>query len=100
MGLPKGMTNNPNGRPKGAVDKVNRDLRAKVNQLIEVNFETIQTDIDNLEGKDRLMFIEKLLKYCLPTLQSVESKTDLSGLTDSQLDLIINAINLQDDGND
>lgn len=96
MGLKKGMTNNKSGRPKGSRNKYTVDLREKVNELIEVNFETIQTDIDSLESRDRLMFIEKLLKYCLPTLQSVESKTDFSELTDSQLEQIINSININD----
>ena len=96
MGLHKGMTNNRKGRKAGAKGKLTGDLRNKVNQIIENNIETIQQDIDSLEPRDRLMIIEKLLKYTLPTLQSVESKTDLSNLTENQLDYIINSININE----
>jgi hypothetical protein len=96
MGLHKGQCNNRNGKPMGATSKAKNDLRERVSALIDANFESIQTDLDLLESKDRLAFIEKLLKYCLPTLQSVESKTDLSNLSDAQLDQIINSINISD----
>ena len=67
----KGKTNNPNGRPIGATGKLTGDLRTKVNQIIENNIGTIQSDIESLEPKDRLLILEKLLKYALPTLQAL-----------------------------
>ena len=59
----KPTTNNPNGRPKGVPNKVTADLRQKIHSIIENNFDKIQTDIDKLEPKDRLLLIEKLQKF-------------------------------------
>lgn len=77
MGLRKGMTNNPYGRPKGSHNKVNNEIRAKVLELLENNFNGIQADIESLEPKDRLKFLTDLLPYLLPKLQSTT-------ITDSQ----------------
>ncbi|HRG19195.1 MAG TPA: hypothetical protein PLP39_08900 [Flavobacterium lutivivi] len=96
MGLKQGMTNNKNGRPIGAGGKIATDLRSKINQIIENNIETIQKDIDSLESKDRLLIFEKLLKYALPTLQAQSIEIDLNSLSDSQLEQIINSINLNE----
>lgn len=74
MGLPKGRTNNINGRPKGTANKVTNELREKFTQLLEANFEKIQSDIDALEPKDRIKTILELSKFVLPTLKA----TDLS----------------------
>ena len=85
----KGKTNNPNGRPKGSPNKVSTDLRKWINQFIEDNRQQIKRDWKTLEPKDRIMLFEKLLKYTLPTLQATSITTDLSKLTDEQLDQII-----------
>lgn len=65
-GLPKGRTNNPNGRPKGSRDKANAELKKRVQLFIDTNFDYINEDFAKLEPKDRLMFLEKLLAYVLP----------------------------------
>lgn len=100
MGLHKGQTNNPNGRKTGVSNKLTGDLRAKVNQIIENNIGTIQKDIESLEPKDRLLILEKLLKYTLPTLQAQSIEIDLNSLSDAQLDQIINSININENGTD
>lgn len=97
MGQRKGQTGNPNGRPKGATGKLSGDLRSKINSIIENNIETIQSDIDSLEPIQRLQIFEKLLKYALPTLQAQSFDVDFSTLSESQLNQIINNINLQND---
>ncbi len=96
MGLHKGQTNNQNGRKTGVSNKLTGDLRAKVNQIIENNIGTIQKDIESLEPKDRLLILEKLLKYTLPTLQAQSIEIDLNSLSDAQLDQIINSININE----
>lgn len=77
------------GRAAGTPNKVTSDLRRAVSDLIERNWERIQGDMDALEPKDRLMFIEKLLSYSLPKLSSVTQETTLratlDGMTDEQL---------------
>jgi hypothetical protein len=70
----KGHTNNPNGRPRGVPNKVTTDLRQCITNFLEDNWEQIQRDWQDLEPKDRIVLFEKLLKYVLPTLQSIQNE--------------------------
>ncbi len=92
MGLKKGQTNNPHGRPKGIPNKVTANLRGRINDFLNENWQNLQKDFDKMDPKDRLMFYEKLLQYGLPRLQSTELKTDFESFTDAQLDAIINKL--------
>lgn len=97
MPLPPGKTNNPNGRPTGSVNKATADLRQRISAFIADKWESIETDFAALEPKDRLNFIEKLMGYAVPKLQSVEYVPDtdrlLDGLSDEQLDLLLSQLN-------
>jgi hypothetical protein len=73
----KNKTNNPNGQPKGVPNKINASLREKIASLIDNNWDKLQNDLDSLEPKDRLNFMDKLLSYTLPKLQSVALEGDL-----------------------
>lgn len=68
----KGKTNNPNGRPKGVPNKRNAELREQISTLIDNNWKNLQSDLDKLEPRDRLNFLEKLMGYTLPKLQNVQ----------------------------
>ena len=68
MGLPKGTTNNPAGRPKGKPNKTTQELRNLFQCFIETNIESLQNDFDQLEPKERLYFIERLARLVLPAL--------------------------------
>ena len=83
----KGTINNPNGRPKGKPNKSTDELRNLLQNFIDTNMETMQADYDKLEPKDRLTFINNLLRHVLPApLQELER------LTDEQLDELINRL--------
>ncbi|WP_262250092.1 hypothetical protein [Parapedobacter soli] len=103
-GLKKGMTNNPNGRPKGIPNKVTSDLRKAIADLLDGNWPRVQDDLDALDPKDRLAFIEKLLSYSLPKLTSttldakVETQNRLGQLSDTQLNILIDQIIEQNEG--
>ena len=98
MPFKKGQSGNKAGKPKGATNKTTIDLRKWINQFIDDNREQIQKDWKRLEPKDRLAMFEKLLKYCLPTLQSTSMDLGFEKLTDEQLDEIINQLqNPQDE---
>lgn len=62
------------GRKKGTPNKDTKELRERVSDLIDNNFDSIQADLDQLEPKERLDFLIKLLEYGLPKLQRVENE--------------------------
>jgi hypothetical protein len=82
------------GKPKGAKNKVNSQMRDLIQQLFDDNFERIQEDLEVLEAKDRLKFLSDLLPYLLPKLQSTthSTKIDLDGMSEEDLDILINRI--------
>src|SRR5688500_12541527 len=92
MGLHKGQTNNPKGRPKGKPNKATGDLRQWINSFIDQNRDQMQRDWKKLQPRERIFLFEKLLKYSLPTLQSTSLTADIENMTEEQLDYIIEKI--------
>jgi hypothetical protein len=82
------------GKPKGAKNKVNSQMRDLIQQLFDNNFDTIQQDLEELDPKDRLKFLSDLLPYLLPKLQSTthSTKIDLDSMSEEDLDILINRI--------
>lgn len=62
----KGFTNNIHGRPKGVPNKITTELRSMLNDFVTEQFDTIKQDFGRLEPKEKLIYYEKLLQYCLP----------------------------------
>lgn len=62
------------GRRKGVPNKATIELRQWISNFIDDNREQIQKDWQKLKPKDRIILFEKLLKYRLPTLQSIENE--------------------------
>ena len=91
--MAKFQKGNP-GRPKGAKNKVNAQMRDLIQQLFDDNFDTIQEDLESLDPKDRLKFLSDLLPYLLPKLQSTtySQKLDLDSMSEEDLDALINRI--------
>ena len=54
MGLPKGRTNNPNGRPKGKKNKITTEVRTWLKNLIDNNRAQLEKDLQDLEPRDLL----------------------------------------------
>lgn len=73
MGQKKGQTGNPNGRPLGSPNKVTMDLRTWIKNLVENSMEQLETDLLQMDAKDRWNVIEKLLNYAVPKMQSIEA---------------------------
>lgn len=78
MGLKKGMTNNPAGKPPGTKNKINSELRGMINDFLESKFEMVVADFETLEPKDKLKFYTDLLSYGLPKLQAASIDIDLN----------------------
>jgi len=89
-----GTSGNPKGRRRGTPNKSTEELRELLKNFFELNFETLQSDFDQLEPKDRLNFLLNLLKHVLPA-----PVHELERLTDSQLDEIISRLKQQQQQN-
>ena len=68
----KGHSGNLRGRPKGSVNKTTLELRDKLNNLHEKNFEYILKEIDSLTMRQRLQLNKDILPYISPKLSSIE----------------------------
>lgn len=65
MGFKKGNK----GKPKGAVNKVTQDIRAKFQQLLDgISVVQMQDDLMEMEPKDRMNIIAGLSEYIIPKL--------------------------------
>lgn len=64
------------GRPRGSENKVTKELRERVNDLIELNWETIQIDFEQLEPAERINLIIKFLEFSIPKLQRTNVTTE------------------------
>jgi len=58
--------NRSGGRKKGTPNKITSDLRTMISDFVTEEWENIKGDFKILEPKDRLIYYEKLLQYCLP----------------------------------
>lgn len=86
MAFTPGQSGNPAGREKGTPNNATAELRQFVNNFINGNLDRIQSDFDELDAKDRLAFIEKLLKYVLPRQLEANVQTfDLKQITGMQV---------------
>jgi hypothetical protein len=91
MGLKKGQTNNKTGRPKGAPNKVTTDLRKWVECLIDKNLKKMERDLKQLEPKDRLIILEKLMQYSIPKQQSISVEAQIQAEYGALEQLLSNA---------
>ena len=90
------------GRAKGTPNKVSSTVKDWISQLIDDNRVQIEKDIKKLSPKDRLQMFEKLMQYVVPKQQSVRADIDLSKLSETQLDLIVDELtkNINDESED
>lgn len=56
---------------EGVPNRATSEVRKAFKQLVENNLEGLQSDLDELEPKDRIRFILEMAKFILPTLQAV-----------------------------
>lgn len=75
MGQKKGQTGNPNGRPKGIGNKVSKELKEIIKDVLQNEFDVITETLQQLEPEKRLDIVIKLLPYAIPKLQNIESNS-------------------------
>jgi len=67
---------------KGVPNKATSELRNRVKMIIEDNVERLQSDLDNVEPKERLNFLIQLLNFALPKLKAMEITDDRAAAND------------------
>ena len=72
----KGVTNNPAGRPKGTPNKMTKELRTTLKNILDKEFEQLPMLLAQLEPNDRITAIIKLLAYVLPRIENVKMAHD------------------------
>lgn len=71
MALKKGDVINPNGRPKGAINRSTAEIRKAFQLLVSDNLDRLQEDLNALAPEKRLAYIIKMAEFVIPKLQSV-----------------------------
>lgn len=85
----QGESGNIAGRPPGAKNKVNAELRQRVSNFLDGNFEEITKAYKKLNPKDKMKFFTDLMPYVLPKLQNTSVEMNFEQLSETQLDAII-----------
>ena len=75
MGGIKGKTNNKNGRPPGAVNKLARAHKERLSDLLAEKYQIFTRRLEELEAKDFVKAYIDLLKYVVPPAQPVQETT-------------------------
>ena len=65
------------GRQKGTPNKDTADIRAKLQEIVETNIETLQDDFKSLSESERIKYTIDIAKFCLPTLKSIDYKGEV-----------------------
>jgi hypothetical protein len=63
---------NRSGRKNGSTNKTTHEIRTKYLELIENNFDQLETDLQTLKASERVKAIIELSKFILPTLKATE----------------------------
>ena len=64
------------GREKGTPNKLTKELRAALKDVLYDEIEQIPHRLAELEAKDRLELLVKLMPYVFPKVQSVSQSLD------------------------
>lgn len=89
MKYKKGQSGNPKGRPKGTPNRSTSEIREILHDLISSEIEVAPQLLNELETRDRLNLLVKLLPYLLPRMQSQELTISEPSKQDESLDLSV-----------
>ena len=64
------------GRKKGTPNKMTKELRSTLKDVLFHEIEEIEDRLDLLNPKDRLELLIKLMPYALPKVTSISHKTN------------------------
>jgi len=90
MAQRKGQTGNPSGRPKGKPNRMTKDLRKWVGELLDNNLTVMESDLKQLGPRDRLLVLEKFLQYAIPRQQQISVEAQIQAEYDAMERLLNN----------
>lgn len=64
------------GRQKGTPNKLTKELREVLKNVIYNQLENLEETLNELEPKERLEMIVKLMAYTLPKIQTISQTTN------------------------
>jgi hypothetical protein len=71
-------------------NKTTKELKTLLQRVVEEQLENIESDLQDLEPKDRLNILLRLVEYVLPKQR--EQKLDFASLSNTEIDELINKI--------
>src|SRR6185312_7903621 len=74
MPFEKGQINNPNGRPKGATNKISAEQRDYLRAYVIKNAGKFEAEMKRLKGKAYVQIYLMLMQYILPKPATAELK--------------------------
>lgn len=86
------------GRTKGTPNKVTSTVKEWLAELIDKNRKQMEKDIKQLEPRERLQVLEKLMPYVIPKQQAVSAVIDYDKLSEEQIDNIVAEVTKGIDG--
>ena len=60
------------GRPKGASNKSTETIKRSISMLLENNIDTVQSDLDEMQPRDRVNALLQFMKFVIPTQKAIE----------------------------
>ncbi|MEI6174278.1 MAG: hypothetical protein WCR01_11045 [Bacteroidota bacterium] len=89
MSYEKGKSGNPVGRPIGSKSISAESIRSTLTRFIIDNLPRLQADFDAMKPSERLAWLEKVFRYAIPSLSSVDMiqyvRKEVEALPDDQL---------------
>ena len=64
------------GREKGTPNKLTKDLRNVLKELVYYELESLVETLEKIEPKERIELVIKILPYTLPKLQNISYTTN------------------------
>ena len=78
------------GRARGVENKNKLSLKSKILSIVENQIDSLEYDLENMDAKDKLNIVLKLIEYVLPKQR--ETKIDFNSLSDDEIDSLINKL--------
>ena len=78
------------GRAKGVENKNKLSLKSKIQSIVENQIDTLESDLNQMDAKDKVSLVLKLVEYVLPKQR--ETKLDFNSLTNDEIDNLINRL--------